>query len=102
MTKRIEVEVVFARPDKQVLLPVALRADATVADALAESGLRQQFPETDFDRLSSGIWGRLVPREHPLADGDRVEFYRPLELDPKDARRQLALLGRTMSDGATD
>lgn len=102
MAEQITVEVVFATPKVQALLPVTLAKNATVADALLESGLLRQFPETSFDSLQAGIWGRPVARDQILSDGDRVEFYRPLELDPKEARRQLAILGRTMSGGSTD
>jgi putative ubiquitin-RnfH superfamily antitoxin RatB of RatAB toxin-antitoxin module len=102
MSTQIKVEVVYATPENQVLLPVILQAGSTVADALRESGLPQQFPRVDFDQLQTGVWGNTVTREHALADGDRVEIYRPLELDPKEARRQLASLGLTMGQSAKD
>jgi putative ubiquitin-RnfH superfamily antitoxin RatB of RatAB toxin-antitoxin module len=102
VSTQIKVEVVYATPENQVLLPVILPADSTVADALFESGLPQQFSQVDFDQLQAGIWGNTVTREHALADGDRVEIYRPLELDPKEARRQLASLGLTMGQSAKD
>lgn len=102
MATQITVEVVYATADRQVLLPVTLPATSTVADALLLSGLPRQFSEVDFDRLQAGIWGHAVTREHVLVDGDRVEIYRPLELDPKEARRQLATLGLTMGKAAKD
>ncbi len=70
--------------------------NSTVADAIRASKLSQRFPDVDFDVLDVGIWGRVVARDHRLADGDRVEIYRPLEIDPREARRQLASLGMTM------
>jgi len=94
------VEVVYATPDSQVLLPVVLPATSTVADALLASGLPKQFSQVDFDHLQAGIWGHAVTRDHVLLDGDRVEIYRSLELDPKEARRQLATLGLTMGKGS--
>jgi putative ubiquitin-RnfH superfamily antitoxin RatB of RatAB toxin-antitoxin module len=93
----IHVEVVFALPEKQKLVPVTLPRGATVADAIAESSISESFPGENLEQLKVGVWGRVVTREHVLADGDRVEIYRALELDPRDARRQLALLGRTMA-----
>ena len=102
MSTHIKVEVVYATPETQVLLPVSLPASSTVADALSASGLRQQFSDVDFDQLQTGIWGHTVTREHAVAEGDRVEIYRPLELDPKEARRQLASLGLTMGKAAKD
>jgi len=86
----LNIEVVFASSDRQKLVPLILDAGATVADALHASGFRQQFPDVDFENLQSGIWGRIVSHSHLLQDGDRVEFYRALERDPREARRELA------------
>ncbi len=99
---RIRVEVVFATPEEQRLVTVGLAAPATVADAITASALAERFPAEDFDRLQAGIWGNPVARGHTLSDGDRVEIYRPLELDPREARRQLAKSGRTMGGGSTE
>lgn len=100
MAEELQVEVVFALPDRQVLVTVSLDAGATVADAIVASGLPAQFPAEQLDSLPTGIWGRAVERDQSVSDGDRVEIYRPLELDPREARRQLAQLGRTMSTGS--
>jgi len=100
VVRQIAVEVVYATPDNQILLPVILPVTSTVADALLASGLPGKFSQVDFDNLQAGVWGHAVTREHVLADGDRVEIYRPLELDPKEARRQLATLGLTMGKAA--
>ncbi|MGB5492235.1 MAG: RnfH family protein [Woeseiaceae bacterium] len=102
MADRVQVEVVFAKPEKQVLLSVSLPEGASVADALSESGLTGRFPEIDFAHLQSGVWGHPVPRNHVLSNGDRVEIYRPMLLDPKEARRQLASLGLTMGKVSSD
>lgn len=98
----IEVEVVFATADKQALCSVSLRPGATVADAIATSRLAQRFPEQNLDTLEVGIWGTVVARDRPLNHGDRVEIYRPLAMDPREARRQLALAGRTMGNSERD
>lgn len=95
----IHVEVVFALAEKQQLRAVSLPRGATVADAIAGSSICKDFPGENLEQLNVGIWGRVVTRDFVLSDGDRVEIYRALELDPRDARRQLALLGRTMADG---
>lgn len=102
MAGEIQVEVVYARADKQCLIAVSLPSGATVADAISGSSLRRDFPEENLDAMQVGIWGHLVDRSHVLSDGDRVEFFRPLELDPKEARRQLALLGQTMGKTRID
>lgn len=92
-----DVEVVFALPETQSLQVVTVEAGATAADCVARSGIARQFPEHDLAAFSLGIWGKEVARNQLVKEGDRVEIYRPLELDPREARRQLALLGRTMS-----
>lgn len=86
----LNVEAVFALPDRQELVRLELDVGATVADALQASGFRHKFPDLDFENLKSGVWGRLVSQSHRLQEGDRVEFYRALERDPREARRELA------------
>ncbi len=89
--ERIHVEVAYARPDVQVLLPVELEAGATVEEAVRRSGVLERFPEIDLGgRNKVGIWGRVTRLNQPLRDGDRVEIYRPLIADPKEVRRQRA------------
>ena len=60
---------------------------ATVADALRASGLQQRHPDLALDELPVGIWGASCGRGDALRDRDRVELYRPLRVDPKEARR---------------
>jgi putative ubiquitin-RnfH superfamily antitoxin RatB of RatAB toxin-antitoxin module len=79
----IRVEVVCARREGANSVTVQLPAGATVRDAVAASGLCA-------DLRAVGIFGRRVRGDAPLADGDRVEIYRPLLLDPKERRRQRA------------
>lgn len=83
----MQIEVVFALPDRQFLESIEVTDGATVADAIRQSGLARRFPDTDFGRLDVGIWGKPVCRDRVLTDGDRVEVYRPLEMDPREARR---------------
>ena len=77
----MKIEVVDARSGAARVVNVDLPAGATVRDALAASGLQGQ---------ACGIFGKRVALDQPLADGDRVEIYRPLIVDPKDARRMRA------------
>jgi putative ubiquitin-RnfH superfamily antitoxin RatB of RatAB toxin-antitoxin module len=65
-----------------------LEPGATVADALHASGLQARYPDLALDALPVGIWGAFCQRSDPLRDRDRVELYRPLLVDPKEARRQ--------------
>ena len=83
----MRVEVVFALADKQELLVVELPDGATVAAAIEGSRLPLHFPDIDFDALQAGVWGKPAARSHVIREGDRVELYRPLEMDPRDARR---------------
>ncbi|MGI9222839.1 MAG: RnfH family protein [Woeseiaceae bacterium] len=98
MSKLIDVELVFATPDRQVLLAMQVASGATVADVIAQSGVHQEFPDVQLGELEFGIWGKLVAQDHVVHDGDRIEFYRPLNIDPREARRQLARAGRTMGE----
>lgn len=66
---------------------IELPAGATVADALAASGLLARHPGLAAAGQRMGVWGRPCGSDEPLRDGDRVELYRPLKVDPKEARR---------------
>ncbi len=87
----IKVEVVFAEPDKQRLVEVEVAEGATVADVLEASAIASRFRGVNLDELPVGIWGTVVERDAPVRDGDRVELYRPLEMDPREARRLRAI-----------
>jgi uncharacterized protein len=69
------------------VVDLTLAPGATVADALNASGLPERHPAAGLERLPVGIWGRLCERGDVLHDRDRVELYRPLQVDPKEARR---------------
>ena len=86
----IAVEVVYATAHQQLLRRLNLPIGSTVIQAVEQSGLLQAMPETDFDPSRLGVFSRRVTPDHLLQDGDRVEIYRPLTLDPKDARRRRA------------
>ena len=93
----IRVEIVFAAPDTQSLLELELNAGTTVKRALELSGIYERFGNVDMTNMQVGIWGQLVGRDRIVENGDRIELYRPLEIDPREARRRLAESGRTMS-----
>ena len=84
----IRVEVAYALPERQTLRELRLPEASTVADAIRASGLLEDFPDLDAARV--GIFGRAVRPDARLSDGDRVEIYRPLVADPKEARRKRA------------
>ena len=95
MAEGLSVEVVLATPDLQVLLAVIVDEEATVADAIAASGIAARFPILDVDEMPVGIWGKPVARDSRVREGDRVELYRPLEIDPREARRKRAQAGNS-------
>lgn len=87
---RLRVEVVYAVPGRADCTEVVLPANATVRDALLASGLCERHPEIDPDTVKLGVYGTPCEHHARLADGDRVEVYRPLAVDPKEARRARA------------
>lgn len=87
----VRVEVAYATPDKQLLLKIEVPAGCTVAEAIERSGIREEFPEMVLDLDAVGLFGRKVPADTVLRDGDRIEIYRPLIADPKEMRKQRAL-----------
>ncbi|HEY6943383.1 RnfH family protein [Dokdonella sp.] len=89
MPERITIEVAYAEPSRQFLRRLELEAGATIADAIEASGVGAACA-IDPAALASGIWSKPAPRAAVLADGDRVELYRPLKADPKEARRRRA------------
>jgi putative ubiquitin-RnfH superfamily antitoxin RatB of RatAB toxin-antitoxin module len=89
MADTIEVEVAYAEPQRQFLRRITLPAGATVAEAIAASGLEAEF-RIDTSELAVGVWSKPLARDAPLTNGDRVELYRPLTADPKEARRRRA------------
>lgn len=92
----ISVEIVFALEESQYLLAVSAPIGSTVAEVISRSGFVERYPQHNLADLAVGVWGRAVDKNHVVVDGDRVEMYRPLEMDPREARRKLAEVGRTM------
>ena len=90
MADHISVEVAFATPDRQVVIPLNVPVGSTLRDALRLSCIETMFPEFDFNRLKLGVFGKVCADDHLLSEHDRVEVYRPLILTPQEARRQRA------------
>jgi len=83
----IGVEVAYATPERQDVIAVTLPTGGTAGEAIAASGILQQFPEIDLSVQKIGIFGSACKLDQTLVDGDRVEIYRPLRQNPMDARR---------------
>lgn len=86
----LDVEVAYAKPDQQVIVALKMPEGATAEQAVSASGMLERFPEIDRANLKTGVFGNVCKLDHPLKQGDRVEIYRPLLHDPKEARRQRA------------
>ncbi len=84
----IAIEVAYAQSAaRQALYPLRVKQGTTVAEALRLSGVFETFPELLGGGISVGIHARSVTLDKVVSAGDRVEIYRPLTADPKDARR---------------
>lgn len=89
-TAEIRIEVVFAAPQRQRVIALTVAAGTTLYEAVLRAGIAAEFPgEIDPEQTPMGIFGQLerAPKLRQLQDGDRIEIYRPLVLDPKEARR---------------
>lgn len=93
----LQVEVVYASADRQRLLALRVPLGTTALEAVRRSGILAEFPEIDIDQLSVGIFSKLLDgrsnptaAEYLLQPCDRVEIYRPLLIDPKQARLRRA------------
>lgn len=84
---KINIEVVYALPDEQVVIPLRVDAPITIIDAVHQSGILDRFPGLELADDMVGIFGHYLPLDHVVSDGDRVEIYRPLYMSPTDARK---------------
>ena len=101
-SEEILVEVAYALPAEQVILPIKVAAGTTAEVAVKQSGILTKFPEINLAENKIGIFGKLTQLDTPLRDKDRVEIYRPLIADPKEVRRQHAEAGKVMKKGGGD
>jgi hypothetical protein len=99
MADSIQVEVAYARPERQELIRLTLPAGSTIVQAIEASGLPQRYPEIDLAKTKVGIFGKLSRMDTALRERDRVEIYRPLIADPKEVRKQRAAEGKVMKKG---
>ena len=84
----LEIEVVYGLPGKQVLKKMNVQNGCTAREAVCQSALDEIFSELDLQTAPLGIFGKSVKDETLLRDKDRIEIYRPLLIDPKEARRK--------------
>ena len=92
----LEVEVAYALPEQQWLVRVRLPPGSRVAQAVNAARCTPGFPELGDQPPRIAIWGQPAVLEDELRPADRVEILRPLKMDPRAARRELAAAGRVM------
>lgn len=99
-SKSIGVNVVYALPDRQLIVKLTVPAGTTVEIAVELSGLKRRFQEITSQPLHCAIFGRVVEVSQVLQKGDRVEILRPLLIDPKENRRQTAARAKAKTRAA--
>jgi putative ubiquitin-RnfH superfamily antitoxin RatB of RatAB toxin-antitoxin module len=101
-SSEIMVEVAYALPHEQLIVPVKVKAGITAEQAIQSSGILTKYPEIDLAINKIGIFGKLSKLDTSLRHLDRVEIYRPLIADPKEVRKQRAADGKVMKKGGGD
>jgi hypothetical protein len=99
MSTKIMIEVAYATPEFQKIIELEVEKGTSVFDAAGQSEITQYFPEIDFEHINLGVFGKIVPPDYELIDGDRIEIYRALIADPKEIRRQRAAKGLKTKKG---
>lgn len=92
--ERWRVAVAYATAQRQEVLEVETRPGATLEQVIRTSGILERCPEIDLSRQRVGVFGELAVLGDLVHDGDRIEIYRPLLADPKEARRRRARKSR--------
>ncbi len=90
MAETLQVEVAYAEPDRQRVMEIDIAVGSTLEQAIRISGILDEFPGIDLNSNKVGIFGRLCSLQQVLRQGDRIEIYRPLLMDPMEHRRQRA------------
>lgn len=99
MAESIQLEITYAKPDRQEIVSLKLPEGSTIQQAVEASGLLQRHPEIDLAKAKVGIYGKLSRMDTVVRERDRVEIYRPLIADPKEVRKQRAAEGKAMKKG---
>ena len=86
----INIEVAYALPEQQEIIALSVDEGCTAEQAIMQSGILTRYPNIDLQTDKIGIFSKICPLSKALRDKDRVEIYRPLIADPKEARRKKA------------
>ncbi len=84
----MNIGVCYAEADRQLWMRIDVPEGSNVEEAIARSGILQQFPEIDLSQQKVGIFGKVTKLDNILQDGDRVEIYRQITADPKQVKRR--------------
>lgn len=84
---KIFIEVAYAKPEKQIICSLEVEQGTSLRQAVEMSGILTEFPEIELTAKNVGIFSQRKALDYLLKANDRVEIYRPLEIDPKEARR---------------
>lgn len=95
----IHVEIAYAKPEEQLMIPLSVIEGTTLKQAIELSGILAHFPEIDLSKNKVGIFSKVCSLDTVLRERDRVEIYRALLADPKEVRKRLAAEGKTMKKG---
>lgn len=86
--KVIDVEVAYARPDSQKIISLQVEEGSTIESIILQSGILGFFPEIDLSVQKVGVFGKIKKLTDKVEQGDRIEIYRDLLVDPKEKRRK--------------
>ena len=86
----VAIEVAFAVQEKQEVMRLEVPSGTLIRDAVRLSCIESLFLNDDLSMLSVGVWNEVKPQAYVVQSGDRVEVYRSLINNAKDARRRRA------------
>lgn len=92
----MQIEVVYALANEQTLLSLEIAPKTSVKDGIIQSGILDKYSQINLETDKVGIFGKITTLETLLREKDRIEIYRPLIADPKEARRKRAEQGKQM------
>jgi len=100
--EKIHIEVAYALPENQVIIPLEVAIGTTIEQAIQASGILIVFPDIDLSVNKVGVFSKIGTLDQVLREKDRVEIYRKLIADPKEVRKRRAAEGKKMKKGGGD
>jgi len=97
--QKIAIEVAYALPTEQIILNLDVAEGTNLEEAIVASQILQKYPEINLKTQKMGIFGKVKKAGEILRQGDRIEIYRPLIIDPKEARKNRAAKGKKLKKG---